>query len=559
MIPVSSERVDSPTITVPRAAPSSAPSPERHVPDPDLVFEARNLNVYYAKFLAVRDVNLDVRENEVTALIGPSGCGKSTMLRCFNRMNDLIDIARVEGTLTYHGIDLYDSQVNPVEVRRRIGMVFQKPNPFPKSIYENVAYGPKIARMKGDMDDIVEQSLRQAALWDEVKDRLKASANGLSGGQQQRLCIARALAVKPDVVLMDEPCSALDPVATLRIEQLMQELKDEYTIVIVTHIGLAWQSSPALTEVEEVVTDWMRQMLGLSSSWSGVINDTASTSSLVALICARERATNYGLARGGLQTEPAPLVVYASTQSHSSVEKAALMAGFGRAHIRMVPHDASFAMRPDALAALIHEDVAAGRKPCAVVATVGTTTSTGIDPVAAITEVAQQHDLWVHVDAAMAGSAMILPECRSMWDGVERADSLIVNAHKWLGAVFDCTLYFVRDPEHLVRVMSTHPSYLQSAADGRVKNYRDWGLPLGRRFRALKLWFLIREQGVRGLQARLRRDLANAKWLDEQIGSAANWKVTGAGATPDPVRAARTARLERRRPRRAQLRRGRPV
>ena len=290
-------------------------------------------------------------------------------------------------------------------------------------------------------------------------------------------------------------------------------------------IGLAWQSSPALTEVEEVMTDWMRQMLGLSDAWSGVINDTASTSTLVALLCARERASEYSLGRGGLQAEAQPLVVYTSAHSHSSVEKAALLAGFGKAHVRIVAHDAEFAMRADALDVMVADDLAAGRRPCAVVATTGTTTSTAFDPLHFIARVTRTRKLWLHVDAAMAGSAMILPECRRLWNGVEHADSLIVNAHKWLGAVFDCTLYFVRDPEHLVRVMSTNPSYLQTAADGRVKNYRDWGLPLGRRFRALKLWFLIREQGVEGLQARLRRDLANAKWLEEQVAAAPNWRV----------------------------------
>jgi glutamate/tyrosine decarboxylase-like PLP-dependent enzyme len=290
-------------------------------------------------------------------------------------------------------------------------------------------------------------------------------------------------------------------------------------------IGLTWQASPALTEVEEVTADWMRQMLGLSGAWSGVINDTASTSSLVALLCARERASNYSLSRGGLQSLERPLVVYTSGQSHSSVEKAALLAGFGKDNVRSVPHDASYAMRPDALADLMKDDVAHGRRPCAVVATTGTTTSTAFDPINAIARVTQQHDVWLHVDAAMAGSAMILPECRHLWEGVESADSLIVNPHKWLGAVFDCSLYFVRDPEHLVRVMSTTPSYLKSAADGRVKNYRDWGLPLGRRFRALKLWFLIREQGVEQLQARLRRDLHNAKWLAEEIAKTSHWKV----------------------------------
>jgi len=199
------------------------------------VFDIEDLSVYYGEFKAVRDVSLAVEERKITAMIGPSGCGKTTVLRCLNRMNDLIESARVEGRVQYHGVDLYDTQVDPVEVRRRIGMVFQKPNPFPKSVYENVAFGPRIAGFKGDMDELVEQSLRKAALWDEVKERLKESAMGLSGGQQQRLCIARAIAVEPDVILMDEPASALDPIATGRIEDLMQEIKQEFTIVIVTH------------------------------------------------------------------------------------------------------------------------------------------------------------------------------------------------------------------------------------------------------------------------------------------------------------------------------------
>jgi phosphate transport system ATP-binding protein len=201
----------------------------------EVVFDVADLSVYYGSFRAVRDVNVAINKYEITAFIGPSGCGKTTVLRCFNRMNDLIDTARVEGKITYHGVDLYDREVNPVEVRRRIGMVFQKPNPFPKSIYENVAYGPKVAGSKGNMDDIVERALRGAGLWDEVKSRLKASGMSLSGGQQQRLCIARAIATDPEVLLMDEPCSALDPIATARIEDLMQEIKDKYTIVIVTH------------------------------------------------------------------------------------------------------------------------------------------------------------------------------------------------------------------------------------------------------------------------------------------------------------------------------------
>ena len=203
--------------------------------EPVPVFEVNDLSVYYGAFRAIRNVDMTVCERQITSFIGPSGCGKTTLLRCFNRMNDLVDIARVEGSILYHGVDLYHPDVNAVEVRRRVGMVFQKPNPFPKSIYDNITFGPKIAGIKGDMEEIVESSLRRAALWDEVKDRLKDSAMGLSGGQQQRLCIARALAVNPEVILMDEPCSALDPIATGRIEDLMEEIKNEYSIIIVTH------------------------------------------------------------------------------------------------------------------------------------------------------------------------------------------------------------------------------------------------------------------------------------------------------------------------------------
>ena len=201
----------------------------------ETVFEVGSLSVFYGSLRAVRDVSMNVAKNQITALIGPSGCGKTTVLRCLNRMNDLIPTARVEGRVTYHGIDLYHPEVDAVEVRRRIGMVFQKPNPFPKSIYDNVAFGPRIAGMKQDLDARVEDALKRAALWDEVKSRLKEPAMSLSGGQQQRLCIARCIAVEPDVILMDEPCSALDPIATGRIEDLMQQIKNDYTIVIVTH------------------------------------------------------------------------------------------------------------------------------------------------------------------------------------------------------------------------------------------------------------------------------------------------------------------------------------
>ncbi|MGP3920721.1 phosphate ABC transporter ATP-binding protein PstB [Nonomuraea sp. 10N515B] len=211
------------------------PEAPRNLEALDPVFTVSDLSVFYGDYEAVREVDMLIGNREITAMIGPSGCGKSTVLRCFNRMNDLIPGARPAGKILYHGEDLYGDHVDPIEVRRRIGMVFQKPNPFPKSIYDNIAYGPRVNGMKGKMDDLVEQALTQAALWDEVKDKLKQNALSLSGGQQQRLCIARAIAVKPEVILMDEPCSALDPIATTKIEDLMQELARDYTIVIVTH------------------------------------------------------------------------------------------------------------------------------------------------------------------------------------------------------------------------------------------------------------------------------------------------------------------------------------
>ena len=217
-------------VTTPGAEADKTPAPR------EIVFSLRDVNVYYGDFRAVRDVNMEIARHEITALIGPSGCGKSTLLRSLNRMNDLVPGAKVTGSVAYYGEDIYHPEVDPVEVRRRIGMVFQKPNPFPKSIYENVAFGPRLHGVRGStLDDVVEHALRGAALWDEVKGKLKQSGLSLSGGQQQRLCIARALAIQPEVILMDEPCSALDPVATARIEDLMQAIKDEYTIVIVTH------------------------------------------------------------------------------------------------------------------------------------------------------------------------------------------------------------------------------------------------------------------------------------------------------------------------------------
>jgi len=289
---------------------------------------------------------------------------------------------------------------------------------------------------------------------------------------------------------------------------LLSSVLGDYASTGLGVLGLSWQSSPALTELEEVTTDWMRQMVGLSTAWQGVIQDTASTCTMIALICAREK--------GGQ-------VVYVSGHSHSSVNKAAMLAGFK--HVHVIEHDQYFAMQAEALDARIAKDLAAGLKPCAVVATTGTTTSTAIDPIDSIALVAKKYGIWLHVDAAMAGSAMILPECRFMWNGIEDADSLVLNPHKWLGIAFDCSLYYVRDPQHLIRVMSTNPSYLHSSVDGQVKNLRDWGIPLGRRFRALKIWFAVREQGVSGLQTRLRRDLENAQWLAEQVRAAPDWVI----------------------------------
>jgi phosphate transport system ATP-binding protein len=218
-------------VPVPEARPQQAERRDQREP----IFELSGVEVAYSGKVAVRDIGFDIARKEITALIGPSGCGKSTLLRCLNRMNDLVPGATVKGKIHYHGQDLYGSTVDPVEVRKRIGMVFQKPNPFPKSIYDNIAFGPRVLGMKGDMDEIVERALRRGALWDEVKDRLKTNAFGMSGGQQQRLCIARTLATDPDVILMDEPCSALDPISTGKIEDLMLELRERYSIVIVTH------------------------------------------------------------------------------------------------------------------------------------------------------------------------------------------------------------------------------------------------------------------------------------------------------------------------------------
>jgi aromatic-L-amino-acid/L-tryptophan decarboxylase len=287
--------------------------------------------------------------------------------------------------------------------------------------------------------------------------------------------------------------------------------------------GMSWQTSPAATEIEEVVMDWLRQMVGLSSAWTGVIQDTASTATLGALICARDRLG--GFAPAGLQGRGGALTVYASAEAHSSVEKATRLAGFGAAHLRTIATDAARALRVDALADAIERDRAAGLRPCAVVATAGTTNTTAFDPIDAIAAVTEHHAMWLHVDAAMAGTAMILPECRGLWHGVERADSLVLNPHKWMGVGFDLSADYCRDPQHLIRVMGTDLAILRTQQDGAVSNFRDWHIQLGRRFRALKLWFCLLDQGVSGIRARVRRDLANAQWLAREVEAAPDWEL----------------------------------
>ena len=291
-------------------------------------------------------------------------------------------------------------------------------------------------------------------------------------------------------------------------------------------LGISWESCPAATELEEVVCDWMRQLTGLSNKWQGCIQDTASTACLTALLLARERASDFAQNRGGLQGEQQALIVYTTDEAHSSVVKAALLAGFGEHNLRRVDMDPdSRSMLASSLVAQIASDLQAGFRPAAVVASAGSTGVTAFDPVDEIVKIAEEYGLWVHVDAAMAGSAMLLPECRHLWNGVEGADSISWNPHKWMGTILDCSLMYVRDVEHLVRVMSTNPSYLRSTVDSEVKQYRDWGIPLGRRFRALKLWYHLGIDGVESIQQRLRRDLDNAKWFASQVEQAPDWKV----------------------------------
>lgn len=278
---------------------------------------------------------------------------------------------------------------------------------------------------------------------------------------------------------------------------------------------MSWQTSPAATELEQVVLEWLRQMLGLPEGLTGVIQDTASTATLVALISARERA--------GVPV--ARQIVYASAEAHSSVAKGTRLAGFATGHLRLVPVDAAFAMRPEALADLIERDVAAGLVPAAVVATVGTTASSGLDPLGPIGAIAAHHGAWLHVDAAYGGSAAILPERRHLLDGAAHADSVLVNPHKWLGVHFDCCAYFVRDVPGLLRTFSATPEYLRTAHDAEVVNFRDWGIPLGRRFRALKLWFVLRARGVTGLQDLLRGHLALAAQFAGWVEAEPGWEL----------------------------------
>ena len=291
-------------------------------------------------------------------------------------------------------------------------------------------------------------------------------------------------------------------------------------------LGISWESCPALTEVEEVVCDWLRQLTGLSDQWQGTIHDTASTACVVAALLAREKASDFSKNSGGLQAMDRPMTVYSTSQAHSSIAKAVQLAGFGNDNLRLIEEDSfTRAMSSDALAARVEQDIAAGFIPTAIVCSVGATATTAMDPVEAIAAVAARHGIWLHVDAAMAGSAMLLPECRHLWQGVELADSLVWNPHKWMGTILDTALFYVRDVEHLERVMSTNPAYLRSDADGEVVQYRDWGIPLGRRFRALKLWFHLRLDGPEAIRARLRRDLDNARWFSEQVAAAPGWEV----------------------------------
>jgi aromatic-L-amino-acid decarboxylase len=280
---------------------------------------------------------------------------------------------------------------------------------------------------------------------------------------------------------------------------------------------MIWQTSPAAAELEEVVLEWLRKMLGLPEGMAGVIQDTASTATLCALLTAREKATNFESNRTGLKK---PLVVYASEEAHSSIEKGVKIAGFGKENLRYIPADEAFALIPSKLEEAVIQDKKRGLQPCCVVATLGTTSSTAVDPIEPIGKICSEHGLWLHVDAAFSGTAAILPEKKSMLDGAEHIDSFVFNPHKWMFTNFDCSAYFVKDPGTLIRTFEIHPEYLKTGLDAQVKNFRDWGIQLGRRFRALKLWFVIRFYGVEGLQKMVREHIRLAQefkgWVEEQ-------------------------------------------
>lgn len=288
---------------------------------------------------------------------------------------------------------------------------------------------------------------------------------------------------------------------------------------------MSWATSPAATELEQVTMEWLRAMLGLPREFTGVIQDTASTATLVALLSARERATHHSAGREGLAGMGKRLTVYASSEAHSSVEKGVKLAGYGLDQLRRVPVDERYAMQPHELDRLIAVDRKAGLIPACVVATVGTTSSTAVDPLAAIAEVCRRHDVWLHVDAAYGGTAAIVPELRHLFDGVEQADSLVFNPHKWMLVNFDCSAYFVRDRDALLRTFQVTPEYLRTAADSEVVNFRDWGIQLGRRFRALKLWFVIRTYGIEGLQALVRKHVGLARELADRIEAAPDFEL----------------------------------
>jgi len=296
--------------------------------------------------------------------------------------------------------------------------------------------------------------------------------------------------------------------------------------MLMTTLGaqcMSWVTSPAATELEERVMEWLRDMIGLPKDWSGVIQDTASTSTICSLLTAREKLTNYEINSTGMN-DKGILTTYCSTETHSSIEKAVKIIGTGKENLRKIPVDKKYAMQSRSLQEAIESDIANGLKPMAVVATIGTTGSTAIDPLKQIGEICYKYDIWLHVDAALAGTALLLPEYRWMINGIEYADTFVFNPHKWMFTNFDCSAYFIKDPEALVRTFEILPEYLKTRAEG-VKNFRDWGLQLGRRFRALKLWFVIRNFGIKGLQQKIKLHIDLAKYLSQKIENSANFEI----------------------------------